>query len=247
MPCNAVTVGSGPFDEAEFDSFLNRSGVTAYPLGTQVETLILGRTNWEPAKLDSHVETFRGRKLRVYSQEMFLAYLSSQRDPHDDGELLIQFGRGHPALEYLLLWGFRWPDTAVVPGAETGTPSDIGDWPALGLLKYMGYSVGENGLSVMRRQEILENVFEASLPNVQSREYMAQWGIPGSSQRLKKLANTIASFARNARRRNNPPEEAIRDWEYDLAWLRQKFYHGVFCSFTWPSSYFRNAAADVAR
>jgi 23S rRNA pseudouridine2605 synthase len=34
----------------------------------------------------------------------------------------------------------------------------------------------------------------------------------------------------------NPSEEAIEDWESDLEWLREEFYHGHF-TFQWPGTY----------
>ena len=41
------------------------------------------------------------------------------------------------------------------------------------------------------------------LPPIESPSYMKEWAIPGSATRLKKMANSIASFARQAKRRRN--------------------------------------------
>jgi hypothetical protein len=64
---------------------------------------------------------------------------------------------------------------------------------------------------------------------------MDEWGENNSSMRLQKLANTIASLTKNAKRRKSPPAQAISDWESDLDWLKDSFYNGRF-SFHWPSA-----------
>ena len=238
FPDGVVTAGSGPYTEDDFDEILDRKGIIVDGLGvSEKEVLILGRHDWDEDELDEHIEAHRGSKLRVYSQEMFLAYLVTDKDPYDDCELLKGFGDGHPVFDYLSEWGFDWPHTRIVPGRSImGTVnSDPASWPSVGLLKYLGYSVGANGVSRSKRQIILRDAFIHSVPNVQSLDYMAGWGLPSSNTRLLKLANSIASFAKNAKRRTSPHEEAIQDWESDLAWLKETFYHGRY-RFSWPST-----------
>ena len=233
-----VTAGSGPYEESEFDAILKKIGINVYELGSRGYTvLVLGRDEWDEDTVERHVDSRREEELRLYSQEMFLAYLATGQDPYDDSEVLEAFGEGHPAFEFLSDWGFDWPRTTIVPGR--GRPStDGGDpasWPQVGLLKHLGYVVGSNGVGRWERQRILRAVFTESVPNVQSQAYMNQWGMPKSSTRLQKLANSIAAFARNAQRRESPPEEAIQDWEEDLSWLQETFYRGRF-RFYWPST-----------
>ena len=109
------------------------------------------------------------------------------------------------------------------------------EWPDKGLLSYVGYHVGKSGKSPIERRKILSNVFLSELPNVQNPQYMKEWGQIKSSQRLRKIANSLASFIRNAKRKNEIPDEAINDWENDLDWLKKKYYRGVF-TFPWPST-----------
>ena len=54
---------------------------------------------------------------------------------------------------------------------------------------------------------------------------------------FKKMANTIASLARNKKRENIERfTNAIAEWEEDLAWLKVKYYDGVYDQeFQWPS------------
>lgn len=129
---------------------------------------------------------------------------------------------------------FDWPTTEA-PGG-TSRLSDGVFQVQEGLLSFVGYRVGRNCASAQKRQALLEAVYEREVPPVSSREYMLQWGKPKTAKRLKKLANALAAFTRQAKR-NNPETlaSAIADWEVDLAYLKRKFYAGVY-SFTWPET-----------
>jgi hypothetical protein len=133
--------------------------------------------------------------------------------------------------------GFQWPSTDV----KSGEQSEIASlsWPKVGLLSYLGYSVGSSGKSEAHRRTILAEAFQRKvLPNVDSPEYLAQWGRPCSTLRLQKMAESIAAFCRNAKRRHAVTlQTAIFQWEADLAWLKKEFYIGRFDrSFSWPNT-----------
>lgn len=91
-------------------------------------------------------------------------------------------------------------------------------WPETGVLRRMGYKVGRNGRPTAARREILNQVLSVELvagsDDVES--YIRGWGSPGSSERVTKTCNAIATFSRNAQRRNADYSEAIADWESDL-------------------------------
>jgi hypothetical protein len=127
---------------------------------------------------------------------------------------------------------FEWPSTV----AEEGDHK-LGrqDWPELGLLKFLGYMVGgTHGVYEGNRKLILTEIFCGSLPPINSSNYMMQWGSPGSAARLSKMAETIAAFARNAKRRDEMRlDDAIRAWEGDLKFLYDKYYVSYF-RFAWP-------------
>jgi hypothetical protein len=57
-----------------------------------------------------------------------------------------------------------------------------------------------------------------------------------SGVRLQKIAQSIATFCKHARRHNSASYNAsIADWEDDLAWLKKSFYDGKFDrKFPWP-------------
>jgi hypothetical protein len=134
-------------------------------------------------------------------------------------------------LNELTAAGFAWPFT----DAPNGDGSLHAQWPEVGLLRFVGYTVGENGVSRFQRRKILDAVFQSELPNINSPEYMQEWGLAGTSTRLQKTAVTIAAFVRNAKRRINNMSEAIFEWESDLDYLYQQYYLGRF-DFHWPHS-----------
>jgi hypothetical protein len=128
---------------------------------------------------------------------------------------------------------FRWPTTAVIGDSASALRIAHFDYDQ-GLLKFMGYAVGQNGAYRNRRQQVLDYVFNEKVPKVQSKEYMAEWGEPKSVDRLKKLADSLAAFARNARRRRSSDmDHAIAEWEEDLKYLKDTYYTGRF-RFDWP-------------
>ena len=104
-------------------------------------------------------------------------------------------------------------------------------------MAHMGYRVGKSGVPKLQRRKILADVFERErLPPVQDRDYMNEWGTARSSARLKKMADSIASFARNFKRNDfDRYRQAISDYGEDLDWLKQKYYTGQF-RFQWPST-----------
>jgi hypothetical protein len=128
---------------------------------------------------------------------------------------------------------FRWPTTAVIGDSASALRIAHFDYDQ-GLLKFMGYAVGQKGAYRNRRQQVLDYVFNEKVPKVQSNEYLAEWGEPKSMNRLKKLADSLATFARNARRRRSSDmDHAIAEWEEDLKYLKDTYYTDRF-RFDWP-------------
>ena len=130
---------------------------------------------------------------------------------------------------------FRWPSTEVHQGKSAAAGRFEIENPAPeGMLVRMGYRVGmKRGESDYSRQRILQRIFEQDLAGEES-FYKDSWGANGSAHRLKKLAYTIAALTRNAKRRSvHRMDEAINQWEDDLAFLHQRYYVGQF-DFPWP-------------
>ena len=132
---------------------------------------------------------------------------------------------------------FDWPSTEVNPSWFGMSNLDSSEWPKIGVLKRMGYSVASKGpITDSRRKEILDYIFQSErLPFVHSYEHMIEWGAAKSVARLKKIANSMASFGRNMRRKgmNNP----LRKYDEDLAYLKETYYLPLNDSWNWPSTY----------
>ena len=129
---------------------------------------------------------------------------------------------------------FDWPGTEANSGIG-GLDSE--DWIKEGVLKFLGYKVGDtDGEPQGVRERILTEIFCGPIPPVFPFDYLEEWGEPSSVTRLKKMAETIASLTRNAkRRRDSRMKSAVRDWEKDLEYLYYSYYVEKF-HFAWPTS-----------
>ena len=234
---SAVTTGSGPFEENEFDGFLEDYGITPCVPDPDLEYLIVGHVDWDDNVIVKMLRYRRGKWLKIYSQEMFLSYLLTGVDPYDeDANTFSKFIEGHSIYEFVKTYGFKWPTTNVIIG--DGTQKFDGNAPAMGFLSYLGYKVGLNGRKKNQRYLALERALTETLPDrVFDDDYINQWGNPNTAKRLQKIANNIAWFCRNMRKRNNPnDQDAIDDWESDLQWLKIKYYHKYRYEFEWPET-----------
>ncbi|MBM1170209.1 hypothetical protein [Microvirga arabica] len=129
---------------------------------------------------------------------------------------------------------FVWPSTDAKAGRHG---IDTKGWLPEGMLQAMGYKVGRaEGLASSQRKLILTEIFKGHLPPLFPSRYLDEWDAPGTALRLRKLAETIASLTRNAKRRRDARmETAIQHWEQDLRFLYEKFYVGAF-RFAWPDT-----------
>lgn len=128
---------------------------------------------------------------------------------------------------------FAWPST----DAEIGDGRLAAQFQPVGLLGALGYRVGEDGLGAVDREKTLDSAYVSPVSKQLAPAYREECGEPRSAKRLKKMADSIASFARNAKRKNHGGRYdcAIGDWEADLAYLKAKYYDGRW-SFPWPST-----------
>ena len=250
----AVLIGDGPFDASQFESLLLEMGLFAaldeYALDQLIDSevddgqqepdsivYVLGRNNWSGTDLDVVIDMHEGRELKFYSQEMFAALLLTGKDAFSGGEeILYPFSVGHPALQYISEGWPGWVSTKVMRKNDGSGEVQISQQD--GLLKYFGYRTGQSGESEFQRQKVLEEVFQADLErlrHISDESYLKEWGLPNSPARLNKMAQCIAAFCCNQKRRARPAETAIEHWEADLEWLRQKFYTGHM-RFSWPQT-----------
>lgn len=230
-----ATTGSGPFEEAEFDEFLKSHGIEPHTIESNLLILVIGEKGWHESDLRKLLQARSGKRLQVYSQDMFAMYLATGTDPLSYTRSAIDdFAGAHPALRFLTVDGFDWPTTRVESGGETEL---VVDWLKIGYLKFLGYAVGRSGDMEKKRRAVLQTAYRTpSLPSKFPRDYRKKWGQGRTSTRLKAMAYSIASFCRNAKRRPHAMEIAVSEWEADLEWLRISYYKGRKHSFTWPNT-----------
>lgn len=94
------------------------------------------------------------------------------------------------------------------------------DTPDTGMLKALGYHVGERGEPEALRRKILDYIMTGTLPPAGSPPYYAEWGEPLTRQRYRKLHRVIRVLASSAAHFENM-EKANREWEDDLVYLER--------------------------
>lgn len=246
FPYEIEVIGHGPFEKSEFESFVDTRVYEIEPNynETQVAVVVIGREGWDELSINEIIESADTRYLRIYSQEMFLSVLAGQPDPFDFIEnerrsrLLEIFRYGHPGLEYVSQGWSGWVNTEIVStrSVQSTTKENTYDRAAQSPLHVMGYSVGKKGISQRRRRLILQDAYKGSIPLVESREYMEEWGEPNSGKRLRRIAQQLASNVQMFGRRENAHsyQQAIDDWCDDLEWIKVNYYSGTY-RFDWPS------------
>jgi len=242
----AVISGKDPFKQGALRTYLeDQFGIDLGAVGGKMENpelLILGRFNHREGAVETFLNDQRGTPLRICSQEMLLSWIYTGRDPNRYRESLPQFIEGHPALERIrAILEDRWPKPGEgVPSVSSRGGGSIFDVEVKeGPLRRLGYQVGKTGETIETRQKVLEQAFTApreDFPGTYPLGYLDEWDKPKSGDRLKKMANSIAAFCRNHRKRSNASTTAINDWETDLEWLKDKFYHPLNFGFGWPTT-----------
>ena len=233
FPNGVGTLGTGPFEEFEFDDFLRKLEIIPIVPGPDVDILVVGREDWED-DLGQIIESRRGEILRVYSQEMLLSRIFTGNDPLEIPKIALEFATGHPALEHIREWGFNWPVTRLVPARGTTDRSGNLLMKEESLLGFMGYRVGAKGRDRQKRRDVLTRAFTADLFEIPGTlSFGEEWGPPKSANRLFKIAQRISMnvdpLSAGGRR-----QEAVSHWLEDLAWLRTEYYQDNY-TFQWPS------------
>lgn len=132
---------------------------------------------------------------------------------------------------------WEWPIVNAPPASTNGKFS--GDFREFSALKLFGYTVGKtNGWSSGRRRRFLSDFIERPLPREVETYFGNEYGSPMSTDRLRKVAETIAyNCVLRKRRDARMFAQAIADWENDLDFLRQEYYEKRGMKFMpWPST-----------
>ena len=90
-----------------------------------------------------------------------------------------------------------------------------------GFLLEVGYSAIKDGPSEKTRHDILSKVLNGGIdmPNTLKTEVAKTWGEPNSTDRLRKMRNTINTALGAQKAKNNASQQAIEKWEKDLAYI----------------------------
>jgi len=245
-----TTSGSGPWEEDKFDELLRSFGYEIEPFDVGVDVIVVGYSCDILDEIRERIEDSSGG-IRIYPQELFMSYLFTGIDPlplldKEQSEKWIKF---HPVLRelFLLSEDFSW--NVPVDEEELEENQDILDNeplvpPPQGVtespLSLIGYNTGKGSkLKVKERRDILREAFNEELPDISedpdidTEEYMAQWGRPKTPRRLWRLAKHLS--AQYHAKKNNPLQRyAVADWKSDLHWMRDHLYDEAHHRFSWP-------------
>lgn len=238
-PLEIVTLGSGPFSEDEFDSYLKDRGIT--PCTSGCTWIVVGHEGWSATELNELLDNSEIDEVRVFSQELFIAGILTTHDPFLlPSEILMKYAEGHPALEYLIASAFEWPE--IISEVDYGVPIYLNEWGERrekSPLKCMGYTVGKTrGQSLSDRRSLLNKAYKGDIHlDVKDDKYMNEWGRPFHSKRLWRIAHHIAWLIRDGKsgkeERIITMAHAVEDWQEDLDWMKEKFYTNRM-RFQWP-------------
>ena len=131
---------------------------------------------------------------------------------------------------------FRFPTTDITVNEEGSKSTFPKVLKNESLLKTYGYAVGKkDGKLQHERMFILSNIYENEITSFAKKKHqddIDDYGKPNSAQRLKKIADTIASITRSKKlemvKTGKDYVQAISDWEDDLAKLKVKYYDGKY-------------------
>ena len=98
------------------------------------------------------------------------------------------------------------------------------DTPDQGVLKTLGYKVGNDGVEKETREYLLDYILTSQLPLIGSPAYIAEWGEESSALRYKKLHRVIRVLASSAITIGNM-NKAATEWEEDLLYIEKKWSH----------------------
>lgn len=96
------------------------------------------------------------------------------------------------------------------------------DSPETGVLKTVGYQVGNQGLPAKARRAILDYVIAGTLPFVGSPAHMREWGEPNTLTRYRKLHRVLAGFRTSAGKQ--PDLARAHDhWDEDIDYIEREW------------------------
>ncbi len=229
-----ATLGSGPWEESEFDCFLQDRGFEPIEPHKSIDGLIVGASDWSEDVLSKQIYDRDASTLRVYTQELFVVGMVIGLDPYEvlDQATIDEFANSHPAIQFIIAREFSWPiATAAGNAGYVKTANKDHNWNQESALMELGYKARSRGPSEATRHRYLRQAFESDvLVGVETREQKQRWGPAYSALRLSAIShfiNWLIGF-----QGPNRPDAKVK-WVADLDWLRTQFYKPTM-RFTWP-------------
>ncbi len=225
--------GDGPWGVIEFEGFLNQKDFSVVNITDPgVRCIVLGSYNVDEEELNQQIATSieEGFDLRIYSQELFVAWLITGVNPLEEWleKDLLESVREHESLQYVIdSTQFPWPQlvdhASMKRSYEVKTFEWDGSLSEESPLRKMGYSVQAGALSIQERRAILRQAYTSSGLNkfLYSSHDLERWGQPNTAQRLYAISSLITWLANF----QGPTKPAAREkWISDLRWLKESFY-----------------------
>lgn len=225
--------GDGPWGVIEFEDFLNQKDFSVVNITDPgVRCIVLGSYNVDEEELNQQIATSieEGFDLRIYSQELFVAWLITGVNPLEEWleKDLLESVREHDSLQYVIYsTQFPWPQlvdhASMKRSYEVKTFEWDGSLSEESPLRKMGYSVQAGALSIQERRAILRQAYTSSGLNkfLYSSHDLERWGQPNTAQRLYAMSSLITWLANF----QGPTKPAAREkWISDLRWLKESFY-----------------------
>lgn len=225
--------GDGPWGVIEFEGFLNQKDFSVVNITDPgVRCIVLGSYNVDEEELNQQIATSieEGFDLRIYSQELFVAWLITGVNPLEEWleKDLLESVREHESLQYVIdSTQFPWPQlvdhASMKRSYEVKTFEWDGSLSEESPLRKMGYSVQAGALSIQERRAILRQAYTSSGLNkfLYSSHDLERWGQPNTAQRLYAISSLITWLA-NFQGLTKPA--AREKWISDLRWLKESFY-----------------------
>lgn len=94
------------------------------------------------------------------------------------------------------------------------------DTPEKGVLKTLGYRVGNDGVSSEKRKMLIDYLLNEQLPPVGSPAHMAEWGEPSSKQRYRK-AHRVIQVLKSSASTLGYMDKAAKEWAEDLDYMEK--------------------------
>lgn len=96
--------------------------------------------------------------------------------------------------------------------------------PERGVLRRLGYQVGNDGVSLAKRRELLDFAITGQLPFTGSPAHMLEWGEALSTARYRKLHRVLTVWHSGARSKGNM-EKAQANWAQDIEYIEATWRH----------------------